>query len=453
MRDIIVSLLILYLLLRTLRKVEYGAYLWTWLSLMNPHRLAFGFASTLPWAQMAALTTFVAMVFSRERKPLPLNTGVVALILLWLWMTLTALTSINPPEIVWERWIFVAKINLMLLVTLMLLRGRQQIDRLIWVVALSVGFFGIKGGVFTIGTGGSYRVWGPPGSMLEENNALAVGLIIVLPFFYYLRETVKFRWLRPILLLAMLLLVASILGSQSRGALVALLAMSLFLGAKSKHPVRFSLASLLVLALGVLFMPDEWTARMDTIQNHESEGSAMSRIYTWHTLWNVAVSRPLVGAGFRADTMEIFAAFAPTDGKYDAFQGKSWVAHSIYMQALGEHGFVGLLLFLTIWIWIWVTCSRLAKQAGKVDSLKDWAPLLLRMCQVSTIGYCVGGAFLSLMNVDLPYYILLFVTLVKCAVQDEQRASMAKAPKPVLYEVDAGVDRGIAASVNQSPRR
>jgi probable O-glycosylation ligase (exosortase A-associated) len=452
MRDILVSLVIVYLLLRTLRKLEYGAYLWTWLSLMNPHRLAYGFAVTLPWAQLSAITTFVAMVFSRERKPLPLNVGVVALILLWLWMTLTAVTSINPPDLVWERWIFVSKINLMLLVTLMLLRGRQQIDRLIWVVALSVGFFGIKGGVFTIGTGGSYRVWGPPGSMLEENNALAIGLIIVLPLFYYLRETVTERRLRPVLLVAMLLLVASILGSQSRGALVALMAMGLFLGLKSKHPLRFGLGAVLVLALGIVFMPDAWMARMDTIGDHENEGSAMSRIYTWQTLWNVAVSRPLVGAGFRADTIEIFARFAPTDFKYEAFRGNAWVAHSIYMQALGEHGFVGLLLFLLIWVWIWVACSRLAKQAERIDSMKNWAPLLLRMCQVSTVGYCVGGAFLSLMNADLPYYILLFVTLVKCAIQDRQLETAQGAVQPPR-PMGPLAGRGPVAGVSQGPRR
>lgn len=423
MRDIVITVVIAYLLLRTLRKVEYGAYLWTWLSLMNPHRLTFGFASVLPWAQATAIATFASMLFSRDRKPLPINGGIVTLILLWIWMTVTAVFSINPSEAVWERWTFVSKINLMLLVTLMLLRGRQQIDRLVWVVALSVGFFGIKGGAFTIATGGSYRVWGPPGSMLEENNALAVGLIVVLPFFYYLRETLSDRRWRPVLLVCMLLLVASILGSQSRGALLAVLAMGAFLGFKSKHPVRFSLVSVLVLSAGVLFMPDSWVERMDTIQNHENEGSAMSRIYTWQTLWNVVMARPLVGAGFRADNIDIFNAFAPTDAKFEIFRGNVWVAHSIYMQALGEHGFVGLLLFVFIWIWVWVTCSRLARRAGEIEGLRDWAPLLLRMCQVSTIGFCTGGAFLSLMNVDLPYYILLFVTLVKCEVEDRLAAS------------------------------
>lgn len=172
----------------------------------------------------------------------------------------------------------------------------------------------------------------------------------------------------------------------------------------------------------------------------------MSRIYTWETMWNVAVSRPLVGAGFRADTLEIFMAFAPTDAKYEAFQGKAWVAHSIYMQALGEHGFVGLFLFLLIWAWVWVTCSQLARQTSQIDGLKHWVPVLMRMCQVSTIGYCAGGAFLSLMNLDLPYYILLVVTLVKCAVRDHL-AEAARLPKPAVSpaHLSANPGRGIGA--------
>ena len=57
-------------------------------------------------------------------------------------------------------------------------------------------------------------------------------------------------------------------------------------------------------------------------------------------------------------------------------------------------------------------------------------PLLLRMCQVSTIGYCVGGAFLSLMNVDLPYYLLIFVTLCRCQLQDSMARAAAPARQP-----------------------
>lgn len=440
MRDVALALIVLLLLIRTVRRPETGAYTWAWLSLMNPHKMTYGFALSVPWALATALVTLVCLLFSKSRKPLPMNGGVVTLLLLWAWMTLTSLVSINPSDLVWERWIFVSKIYVMLLATMMLLRGRKQIDTLVWVVVLSIAYFGFKGGAFTIATGGGYRVWGPPGSMVEENNALAVALIIVLPLLYYLRQTTTAGvWVKRFLLLTMVLVGASILGSQSRGALLGLLAMASVLGLKSKHPVRFSLVLLVLLAVGIGFMPDSWTTRMDTIQNFGEDSSAMSRLYTWRTLWNVAVDRPLVGAGFRADTAALFAIYAPTGAQYDMFQGYAWVAHSIYFQALGEHGFVGLALYLFLWIWVWVSAGRLTKRAEQMSEVDAWVPMLLRMCQVSTAGFCAGGAFLSLMIFDLPYYILAFVSLCQCAVEDRLRdapqAAAARAQVALLARV------------------
>lgn len=431
MRDIALSVVIGWLLLLTLRRPEVGAYLWAWLSIMNPHKLAYGFAISLPWAMMAAIATLLAILFSKQRNPLPLNGGVGLLIVLWLWMTLSAALSINPPGVVWERWIFVTKIYFMLLVTLMVVRGRKPLDTLIWVVVGSVGFYALKGGIFTIATGGSYRVWGPVGSMLEENNALAVATLMMLPLLYYLRHTATNPWMRRGLLGAMVLFGVSALGSQSRGALLALVAMASVLGLKTKIPVRFSIGIAFVLALGINFMPESWSERMNTIGTYAEDDSAMERIYTWNTLWNVAKDRPLVGAGFHADNVEVFRRYAPDEPRFARFVGTAWVAHSIYFEALGEQGFVGLGLFLGLWIWVWRACARLSKQAQKLEGLRDWMPMLLRMCQVSMIAYLTGGAFLALMNLDLPLYLLAFVTICERELKERQQQQSAPAPRPV----------------------
>lgn len=430
MRDLLLAGIVVALLLRTFRHAETGAHLWAWLSLMNPHKMTYGFAYSMPWAYATALVTLVSLLFSRTRKPLPLYGGVVALLLLWFWVTVTSIFSINPGELVFERWIFVSKIYLMLLVSIMLISGRKQIDTLVWVVALSIGFFGLKGGVFTVATGGSYRVWGPPDSMVEGNNELAVALMVVMPLMYYLRATSARAWVRWLLLAMMVFSGAAALGTQSRGAFLALLAMASVLGLKSKHPVRFSVLLVIVLSIGIAFMPDSWSERMDTIQTYEGDSSAMSRIYTWTTLWNVAIDRPLLGAGFRADSVELFNRYAPTDAKYAIFVGLYWVAHSIYFQALGEHGFVGFFLYVFIWIWVWFAAGRMAKRAEAIPEFSAWMPTLLRMCQVSTIGFCTGGAFLSLMNLDLPFYILAFVALCQREVLNHGARAMAPALKP-----------------------
>jgi probable O-glycosylation ligase (exosortase A-associated) len=258
-------------------------------------------------------------------------------------------------------------------------------------------------------TGGGGRVWGPPGGMLEGNNELAVALIILMPMLFYLRQTEANVWLRRLLLFSMVTVVFSILGSQSRGALLGLLAMAFFLGLKGKHPVR---TSLLLLAFGVLalaFMPETWSGRMDSINTYQKDGSAMSRIWTWTTLWNAAVDRPFVGAGFAADNDAVFSRYAPQDDHYAIFRGRVFVAHSIYFQVLGEHGFVGLALFLLLGLTTWITAGRIARRVRDDAEFGAWMPLLMRMVQVSIVGYGVGGAFLSLAYLDVPYYVMGFV--------------------------------------------
>ena len=51
-------------------------------------------------------------------------------------------------------------------------------------------------------TGGSFRVWGPPQSVVEGNNELAVALVITIPLLYFLslqvEKVVTLPVLRPI---------------------------------------------------------------------------------------------------------------------------------------------------------------------------------------------------------------------------------------------------------------
>jgi putative inorganic carbon (hco3(-)) transporter len=419
MRDILLITVFTVLLFRILRRPEVGPYTWAWVSIMNPHRLTYGFAFSVPFALIAAVFTLFSFIVSKHARrafPFTLLTGVY--LLLMGWMTVSSVASINPEDVVLERWIFVFKIHFMMCITMCMLRGRKQIETLLWVVMGSVVFYGIKGGMWTLLTGGGSRVWGPPGGMMEENNALAVGLICMLPFLYYFRGVTGKRWLRWGLTISMVLVGVAILGSQSRGALLGLLAMAVFLGAKGRKPIRFTFLLAIFLAAGISFMPAKWTKRMDTIQDYQADTSAMSRIYTWQTLWNVAVDRPLTGAGYGSDNLRLFDRYSPKDSDYNHFKGSVWVAHSIYFQALGEHGFVGLGLYLMLWILVWMTAAQNARRAEKIPELAVWAPLLMRMCQVSMIGFLVGGAFLSLMHLDLPYYIVAFVVLTKCAVDE-----------------------------------
>lgn len=411
-----------------------GAYLWAWLSVMNPHKLAYGFARQLPFAQIVALLTLVVFLFTRKKYPLP-KSGILVVYLLFLaWMTATCFFAMGARDEVLARWFFVMKIHLMLFVTLMLIRDRKHLEWLVWVVTFSVAVFGIKGGTWTLLTGGGGRVWGPPGGMIEGNNELAVALVMLMPYLYYLHQTVASRWVKAALLFSIGTTAFAVLGTQSRGALLALVAMAFFLGLKSRNPIRTSMLLLVCAVLAIGFMPDSWTHRMETINNYQQDGSALTRIWTWQTNWAIAMDRPLVGVGFGAASPAVFARYAPPmiEG-YDMSGGRYFfVAHSIYFQTLGEHGFVGCALFLLLGVVTWRTAGKVAKRARNDAELGSWMPLLMHMTQVSLVGYAVGGAFLSLAYLDIPYYIVGYVMLCEVMLRERSAARAAQRPADVL---------------------
>jgi putative inorganic carbon (hco3(-)) transporter len=111
---------------------------------------------------------------------------------------------------------------------------------------------------------------------------------------------------------------------------------------------------------------------------------------------------------------------------------------------LGEHGFVGLGLFLLLGVVTWFTASRLARKTKGDEELGSWMPDLMRMVQVSIIGYAAGGAFLSLAYLDLPYYILGFVVTAS-AIAKRRAVQLKQTKAPVV-----GAAVGSSLPVNPS---
>lgn len=407
MRDIILVSIVLAAALAALRRPWIGVMLWTWLSIMNPHRYTYGFAHNAPLAAIAAGATLLGLLTARERESPFKGGAITAFALFIVWITLSWLLGIDPSGD-YDQWKKVIKVFLMILVTLALLRTKQHILALTWISAGSLALLGAKGGVFTILGGGSQRVWGPPGSFIEDNNEFAVALIMTIPLLRFLQLQIKNRWGRYVTTGVMVLCAVAALGSQSRGALLAISAMALWLWWNGKQKIAIGIMILLVAVPLISFMPDSWTTRMSTIRTYEADGSAMGRISAWWTAWNLAFYYPF-GVGFNAARPELFSRFSP-------YSDHSLAAHSIYFQVLGNHGFVGLAIFLAIFGATWRSAGWLRRQKFQSPDAK-WCNDLGAMCQVALAGYAVGGAFLSLAYFDLPYVIMVVVALTRIWVQ------------------------------------
>jgi probable O-glycosylation ligase (exosortase A-associated) len=400
MRDLLLGATIAVVAAYGLAHPWIGILGWTWISIMNPHAYSWNLSS-MPVAAAMAGAVLLGLAFTGDRKNFFVTRETVVLMLFMSWMCITLPFSFyfDDSFLLWNR---VMKIDLMVLVAMVVLYSRKHITMLTWVLVASIGFFGVKGGLFTLATGGSFRVWGPEGSYIGGNNELALALVMIIPLMRFLHLTSGSAWVRAGLALSMLLCAAAALGSQSRGAFVAIAAMAAVLWWRSERKVL--IAGLLVLASVALlsFMPEHWWMRMETITRYEQDTSATGRINAWWMAWNLAKAN-FFGGGFMIYTPTVFAWYAPNPLDVHA-------AHSIYFMVLGEHGFVGLFLFLLLWLFVWRSAGRLRIQ-GKALAQTQWLSHLGAMCQVSLAGYAVGGAFLSLSYYDLPYNILVLVVL------------------------------------------
>ena len=173
MRSLILFMVFLVLAVLSLTMPSIGVLTWAWIAIMSPHRLTWDFTYTLQLNLIIVVITFIAWVVSREPKRLPMNSATVMIMLFMAWMTLTTMTSLAPANS-WFHWDLHIKNLVFALAVMAVMRTQVRIQALIWITVLSIGYFGVKGGGFTIANGGAYTVLGPPESIIEDRNHLAL---------------------------------------------------------------------------------------------------------------------------------------------------------------------------------------------------------------------------------------------------------------------------------------
>jgi putative inorganic carbon (hco3(-)) transporter len=415
MRDIAIVLFFLGCIPFMIRRPSICVVVWILFSVMNPHRLAFGFAYDLQFAAVTAALTFVALAVTKDDRRFSLTPPVVALILFTLWICLTSLFPYHDGS-GFAMWSRVMKIFLMTLVAVAAIHTKKQIHWVVWVIVFSLGFYGAKGGLFTLVNGGNYLVWGPESSFIEGNNEVALALVMTIPLMRYVQINLKKNWQKWGMLAVMLLSAFAAIGSHSRGALLAIAAMAAFLWWKSRNKFLMGLALVCAAIVVLAFMPQEWFDRMHTIQTYDEDTSAMGRINAWWMAFHLASDR-FLGGGFEIYDFDVFSRYAPNPLDVHA-------AHSIYFQVLGEHGFVGLILFVSIGALTWMAASDGKKKAKGLPGF-EWVAPLLDMSKVSMVGYGVGGAFLSLAYFDVPYYVMVVVVATRALVVTAYKTHVA----------------------------
>jgi len=394
----------------------YGILLWTIVAFLNPQSFMWGGAATLPWALAVAIPTIAgAVIFTHGRYRLATR-EVAILIAFWIWITITTVVSMHSSMFMhhaadtWDRWTFVSKVLLMVLLTIAVVDSFERLRILVLVIAGCFGFFVAKTLPFLLLTSGQFRVFGPENSMVADNNDFGLALNMTLPMFFFLARTESKPWVRYLFMGLFVATIPAIFFTYSRGALLGLVAVLGLMILQVRQRVLLIGVLILGSVVALAFAPGEWKHRMDPTRSDQVDDSAKGRLNAWSFAWRLASDYPITGGGFATFTVPLFMVYAP---KALDIHGP----HSVYFQLLAEHGFIGLGLYLTMVVLAFRGAGQLIRHARFYDDpiLASYANML----RFSMLGFVISGTFLGRAYFDYFFTIVACLFILQNVVREE----------------------------------
>lgn len=398
MRDLVLLILLPYLLYASLRKPFIGLSLWLFTSLIPIQTWVYGLATSIRWNMLFALCTMIAYVISKH-KPQRQQDKLYTLLFFFLVIaTLSTLFHNSIDAIVQARYVTLVKSLVFLLFASLIINSKLHIEAVLWACVLSVAATSAKQGIKVVMSGGGHVVYGIS-STFNDNNLSAFATLVTIPMCIYLIAQYKHS---KILQLGLVGLVCSsvifVLGSDSRGGLLGLLALGGFYFFKSKHKLLMTSVAFVLGVFALSLMDDQWFERMNTIKEADQDESFQGRLIAWKLSILLAIQSPIWGAGF--DSVAVRSVWTGVLQYWDLvsfipsnFPEKGHVAHSIYFQVLGDIGFVGFFLFFGIIATCYFRFKRYSRQSDN-DELK-WLYEVSTYLRLSLVCYFVAGAALS----------------------------------------------------------
>ncbi|MES9969195.1 MAG: putative O-glycosylation ligase, exosortase A system-associated [Candidatus Thiodiazotropha sp.] len=233
-------------------------------------------------------------------------------------------------------------------------------------------------------------------AFLGDGNDFSLSVSLTVPMCLFLIQDSKKFMHRALYILALLILLFAIIGTQSRGASLALIGMFAYLWWMGRQKIMgiFLIAGVLIAV--VAFAPPVYFERMNTIRNYEEEGSAMGRIIAWKTAVRMAAAHPFLGVGTGHFPVKLGTDFRPPEY---AGQNLPWLtAHSSYFLVLGELGLPGIIVFLSLLIGSYRRNNKFIKSIRKEPDDSEDSEIyrkLFLMLNSSLVAFAIGGAFLS----------------------------------------------------------
>lgn len=407
---------------------SFAAYLlWGWAGLMAVHTYLYGFMRGVTYAQIFALITLALIYLKKDaaKTELKINPAIVLLGMFAFQGLLSATFAFPSLFRNWELYFNVVKTILFCMVMPVLVTKRYRLHAILVVIAISVSFHGLIEGLKFVSSGGAHHSQG--NEKLGDNNHFAMIMVMILPILIYLFQYAKYRLAKVAYGGVFLVTCLSIVSTNSRGGLLTLAAVAVWMILLSRRKVMGMFVVCLVAGLILAVAPDSWTSRMNTIESADQDSSFMGRVIAWKRASAIAVDNPLLGGGFHAgQDPEVFMRYRDAQGLLgfvstpEAYYAAA--THSIYFEVLGDLGFPGLLLFLIIMFYPFLVRLKINRLAKRIGKEAQWASDCADLLCASMVAYLIGGAALSAAYFELPYIVVMLIQVVSLLLERQLAA-------------------------------
>ena len=308
-----------------------------------------------------------------------------------------------------QKWDWVWKALAFAIFLPLTLRTRLRIEALALFMTLSAASIIIVGGIKTLVSGGGY---GALNLMVENNSGLYEGSIIstvaiaIIPLIFWLmRHGTIFPPGRRVQLFGAALVFACLLmpvGTQARTGLICIAVLAVMMLRSTKRRMLYVTGVTVAALIAIPLLPASFTQRMDTIKGYQADTSAGTRLAVWAWTWDYAQDHPFGGGfdAYRQNRIKVVTTNAPgesTDdgGPVSIEYDRSRAYHSAYFEMLGEQGWPGLILWLTIHFGGLLRMEILRARYRKVVGC-EWIGDLANALQQAHFIYLVGSLFVGI---------------------------------------------------------
>ena len=431
MRDLAFLAFLLALLGLGLKRPFLLVLVYVYIDIVAPQRLTYYLLNALQISLVAVALAVGGWMLADDKRDVRVAPRQVLIVLLLVYCGLTTLSADFPLE-ARDKWDWVWKALAFAAFLPLTLRTRLRIEALLTIMVLSASSIIIVGGIKTLASGGGY---GQLNLMVDNNSGLYEGstistvAIAILPIIAWLAKhgtifrhigasssrvhprlrgggvtsDAPGRWRdRTVPLFALFLGFACLLipiGTSTRTGLLCIGLVALLSLRSVKRKGMYLGVILAMAVIAVPFLPSAFTARMGTIRNHQADESASTRLAVWAWTWDFAKTHPF-GGGFEAYRQNrIVYDLAATDGaptgpapRLEIDQARAY--HSAYFEMLGEQGYPGLLLWLSI---SFAGLIRMEVLRRRYRTGKDaWAGSLAGALQTAHLVYLLGAGFIAI---------------------------------------------------------